>query len=249
MSKLLFPFVIVVLAAVIVQFFRADSGRQPAYLASSTDVRGVSLLYDTLRHMGYPVGVSRSRLTASTSTDLAYIIIQPFYPPSFSEDEIAIKLDWVRRGGLLIFLQDPPRRVIWPTDGYNYTQFGNLSLYEVGDGMLVTGGATDVTNRRLMYEYNMGARIHAIIDRWQPQRLMFGEYYHGPRPSQNLFAHLPPVVRLVVVQLGILAVIILWYVGKRFGNPVPYYEESEREENEHVRALARLYMKVRRKPR
>jgi hypothetical protein len=38
--------------------------------------------------------------------------------------------------------------------------------------------------------------------------------------------------------------LLIWHVGKRFGKPVPAYEETEREENEQVRALARLYNKT-----
>ena len=247
LTRLIFPAVIVLLAVFIVRFFENDSANQPAFVASSTGEHGASLLYDTLRHMGYPVRVSRSRLTSGTRSDLAYIIIQPTYPPHFSAEEIDEKMAWVYSGGLLIFLQHAPRPAInWPITRPP-TLFGTLNIHEIGDGMLVTGSAREIANSNMMEYYETGMYIHAILRHWEPGGIMFGEYYHGPRPTQNMFAHFPAVVRLVVVQLLVLGVIIIWYLGKRFGNPVVFYEEHERDENEHIHALTRLYMKVKRK--
>jgi len=51
--------------------------------------------------------------------------------------------------------------------------------------------------------------------------------------------------QLFTYQLAIIAALIIWRLGKRFGEPIPFYEEIEREENEHIKALANLYQKSR----
>jgi len=245
-KKLIMPVIIVIIAAVVLYVFSSDDSG-PEFRASTTGERGVSLLYDTLQYMGYPVGVSRNRVDMRTNINHAYIIIQPSYPLFFDEDIVNEKLEWIRMGGRLIFLQNQNNTAFDIALSNYATNFGSLRLYELGEGMLVTGRANDITNLNLMEEPNTGAILQIIIDIWGADRIMFGEYYHGPRPTDPLFNRMPIIVRLVFVQLALVAVMLVWYLGKRFGNPVVYYEEHEREENEHIHALTRLYMKIKRK--
>ena len=245
-KTLILPAVIVIIAVVVLHVFSSDDSG-PAFRASTTGERGASLLYDTLQYMGYPVGVSRSRVGLRTNINHAYIIIQPSYPPFFDEDIVNEKLEWIRTGGRLIFLQNQNNTVFDIVLSGYATNFGSLRLYELGDGMIVTGRANYITNLNLMEEPDTGARVQAILDLWGADRIMFGEYYHGPRPTEPLFNRMPIIVRLVFVQLVLVAVMLVWHFGKRFGNPIVYYEEHEREENEHIHALTRLYMKIKRK--
>jgi len=243
-SGLLLPAIIVIIAAVVLYVFDRSEDELP-FVSSSTGVHGASLLFDTLQHMGYPVSASRRPLNLQTSIDDAYIIIQPEY---FDISDVEEILAWIGIGGRLIFLQnDYPTvlDILIPVQGIRY---GNLTVYEFGRGSVVTGRANEITNRNMAGNANTGTAIHSVLSAWDANRIRFGEYYHGAREADNLFVRLPLVVRLVFIQLGIVGIIIVWHLGKRFGNTVPYYEEHERMENEHVHALTRLYMKIGKKP-
>jgi len=233
------------MAAVVLHMF-SDDYEGPPFVSSTTGERGASLLYDTLRHMGYPVRVSRRPLTAHTDINHAYIFIQPHYS-HFDHYKAEALLSWVYSGGRLIFLHNRPVTIFDTLINSPGTGFGNLTIHELGQGVFVSGHANDIININLMNDHGTGAQIHTVINRWNVDRIMFAEYYHGARATETFFNRLPTIVRLVIVQLGLVSLILVWYSGKRFGNPIVYYEEHEREENEHVYALARLYMKTKRK--
>ncbi|MCL2286031.1 MAG: DUF4350 domain-containing protein [Firmicutes bacterium] len=245
LTKLIFPAIIVILATVVLHVF-SDDHEGPAFVSSTTGERGASLLYDTLRHMGYPARVSRRPLSAFTDINNAYILIQP-NEVHFSQTKAEEMLAWVNSGGRLIFLHNNPFTIVDTLIDSRGTRFGSLMIHELGQGMLIRGFANDVINENMMDNADTGARIHAILSNWGADRIIFAEYYHGMQTTDTFFNQLPIIARLVLVQLGLLAIIIVWHLGKRFGNPIAYYEEQEREENEHVHALTRLYLKTRRR--
>jgi len=245
LTKFIFPAILVIIAAVVLHVF-SDDYEGPAFVSGTTGERGASLLYDTLRHMGYPVRVSRRPLTMHTNTNDAYIFIQPHYS-HFDYYKAEELLAWVYSGGKLIFLHNRPVTIFDTLIHSAGTGFGNLTIHEIGQGVFVRGHANDIININLMEDADTGARIHTVINRSNVDRIMFAEYYHGMRATETFFNRLPTIVRLIVVQLGLVGIIIVWHLGKRFGNPIIYYEEHEREENEHVHALTRLYMKTRRR--
>jgi len=233
--------VIVVLAlAAAIYFITNDPSSGPPYTSSSTGYQGTSLLFDTLQHMGYPVGRSRVPLTASLNTSDVHIIIQPMNP-WVNRNAAHEMLDWVHSGGRLIFLQNS--NIMDNIAPAPNAMFEGLSIHEIGDGILVTGRALDITNAALVENYRPGAAIEQILSTWNADRILFAEYYHGMRENENTFASLPLVVRLIFVQLVIAAIAFIWFLGKRFGNPIPYYQETERGENEHIHAVVRLLLK------
>ncbi|MCL2203338.1 MAG: DUF4350 domain-containing protein [Defluviitaleaceae bacterium] len=239
-----FILVLIVVAAAVFVFVRSDDVSGPMYSPFSTAEAGTRLFYDTLRHMGYPVQIGYAPLTRASDTRHVYIIIQPFNP-AVSQEMAEEMLDWVRRGGRLIFLQNSRPTVI---DRYlagtrNLTA-GDFLHYTPGLGQVVTGRAELMTNVNLVENAAPGIRLHEFLSDWGAERIVFPVYYHGVRPRETMFSRLPLIVRLVTIQLGIATVVLLWHVGKRFGKPVPAYEETEREENEQIRALARLYHKT-----
>jgi len=242
LSKIIFPAIIVILGIVVLHFFNNDT-QGDSFTATNTGVHGASLFFDTLQHMGYPVSITRRPLTTDTNTTHLYVIIQPAFPPSsYQTEEI---LEWVQHGGTLIFLQNSSAfRNLLPGEG---TRVGDIMIHELGQGVVVTSTANQITNNNLMNTADIGIQLHAIISHSNPSRIIFAEYYHTAPAGDNLFSRLPLIVRLVFIQLGLTSLIAIWYLGKRFGNPVPYHDEIEREENEHVHAVTRLYLKIRRK--
>jgi len=233
--------VIVVLAAVVLFIFASDND-DAMYVSFSAGEGGTSLLFDTLEHMSYPVAISNRPLNSRTNTSHVYIIIQPNAPPvdvAMAEE----MLDWVSQGGRLIFLQNQAVTIIDYVLNIPGRSIGNMMHYTVGRGEVITGRAFEVTNRNMMNDASSGRLIEATLARWNPDRIFFAEYYHGFHASENFIGSLPPIVRLVLLQMVLTAAAIIWHLGKRFGNPITLYDETEREENEYLRALARLYYK------
>jgi hypothetical protein len=243
-------FTAAIVAVAMLFAYYSDTGDGAAYLHSSTGERGASLLYDTLRHMDYNVGVSRRPLTSQTNNTHVYIIIQPRY--IFDDSEIAEIFEWVQNGGRLIFLcRRFPTTVLdreIKSDGVN---IGNHIRYRYGNGEIITGKAENITNGAMIKNSSYGQFLQTTLDRWHREReienIFFAEYYHGSRVQETFIGRLPFVMQLIAAQILIISVITIWHLSKRFGNPIPLYEEIEREENEYVHALARVYMETERK--
>jgi len=235
--------IVVLLAAFVIHRLTDTDQFGPPYSSNSTAADGASLLFDTLHYMGYPVRRSRSPLDLRTNTNHVYIIIQP-RNPWVNSDMAEEMLEWVRQGGRLIFLQNGSN-IMDSQVGTSGGSFGSLTIHEVGSGILVTGQAIDIANLAMINDHATGAAIERILNTWNADRIMFAEYYHGDREDGNMFSRLPLVVRLVFIQLILLSIAAVWYFSKRFGNAIPYYEETERGENEHLHAVVRLLIKRR----
>ncbi|MCL2198910.1 MAG: DUF4350 domain-containing protein [Defluviitaleaceae bacterium] len=237
------PLLIIILAVTISYFL--DSGDGVPFSSASTGEWGVSLLRDTMRHMGYTARVSRRPLNPRTDIDHIYFIVQPRTPyvNAYMAWEM---LDWVRAGGRLIFLcSSYPNTIIDRALSTHGREVGGFLIYRYGLGEVITGNATALTNYELMHNSLSGQLVQSFVTGWNTERtgeIFFAEYYHGFHAPETFVGRLPLVIRLVMLQILIVAIIVILHLGKRFGNPVEFYEETEREENEYVRALARLYM-------
>jgi len=198
--------------------------------------------------MGYPVSRSYSALDAGTEGNQdVYILINPDIN-YFSDTEFNDALDWVYNGGRLIFLDSSAYSVADYTLPYRLDDPGatahGYTLYSYGLGEIITGGADPLLNKALMENSRPGADFVRLLNRWDISNLYFSESIHGYINTGNAWYRTPEILKILTYQLGIIAALIIWRFGKRFGRPVPYFEEAEREENEHIKALANIYNKA-----
>jgi len=242
-TRIVLPIIIVIVAALVMYAFSEERNLdQPSFTANNTDNMGVSLFYDTLRHMGYNVTTSRRPITANTNMDYVHVIIQP--PTFFRESAAEEILDWVYNGGFLVFLHNSRNNVLeGQIPGHN-RRTDDITQHRHGQGTIVTGAAARVTNHRLILDHTPGTYLHSIISGRSASGVAFVEYYHSPPAAENFWTRLPLIVRIIFIQMVLVAIMAIWHLGKRFGNPVQYYQETERDENEHVHALAKLYWKA-----
>ena len=240
-SKIIVPGIIVAAAIAIIYFVSANTN-SGSHRVGNTYRTGTSLIFDTLAHMGYATRVSNQPITLHTSTSNSYVIIQPHLDHFTGDDPYT--LQWVNQGGHLAFFHNSNIPLTQDMEG---TRFGHLTVYEIGQGMIVTGRANSITNFSLMNTHDIGAQLHSVLSSWNMAEIIFVEYYHRPPGEDGFFNTLPLMVRLVIIQIIIVAVATVFYLGKRFGNPTPYYKEHERDENEHVHALARIYSRLKEK--
>jgi hypothetical protein len=242
MKKKLIIFICFAVAAAF--FLRPTETNAPDYSSFSVKPNGVSLFFDTLKHMGYPVQASRFPLDSRIYPNDVYIIVRPNNP--YINREMAEDiLGWVKRGGRLIFFDSEfPTVLDRVLSGQEFSEIGNLTHYYAGMGEVITGFSGDIINENLMHESGYGNLLENTLRSWNAERIWFAEYYHGYHTPDNFYTQLPAVVKLGLYQLIIFTAAFVLCVGKRFGKPIPYHEEAEREENGHVKALARLYRKA-----
>lgn len=242
-KKIIFPIIIIAITAVVVNISSGNERSSQSYLATNIERQGSSLLFDTLEHMGYPVSISHRPINILSSTDYVHVVVHPPYPAFDYEYIRANIIPWVTIGGRIVFLHS----LLLQDIDLPYTSLERFKIYEIGDGIIITGFSRDVTNYNLMNTPDTGILLEAILRNLDAERLIFVEYYHMPSRNTPLFFRLPIVIRLLIVQFLLICILIVWLTGKRFGNPTPYFEEHERDENEHVHALTRLYMITKRR--
>jgi len=247
-KKVIMPLFIVLAVALIINFLSAtDEGAD--FTSFTTGERGTSLLFDIFTLMEHDVRVSYRPLGATTDLSSVYFIIQPT-APAVTEAMAREMLDWVRRGGRLLFLHNQfPTIIDMLIDEEYGHDLGDLVLFRYGYGEVATGPSYRVTNGHILHSTGTAHLISLILERWEAETIFFAEYYHGVLIRETLLGRMPVIIRLLFVQMALAGVVIVWHLGKRFGNPIPFYEETEREENEYVRALARLYFHTRKSRR
>jgi len=217
----------------------------PAFTSFSTGRQGTALLYDALRIMGYPVGRDIAFLSADRPTDNIQFVIAPRH---FSEAHAEGLMDWVIRGGQLMFFSRAnwDERRLWGdiTPDSSIAVAGGV-IHRVGFGTIFIGDARFVSNISLLEtDGEYGQLIVNVLDTMNFRRIYFNEAYHGYGQNATFFEILPRPVRLAVVQLAVIFVVIIVHFGRQFGRPTPFYEEVEREENEYVFTLTNLYMSM-----
>ena len=241
-SRALFLVIMVCASVVALFIFSAGESNEPDYSMYSTGPNGVSLLSDTLRRIGFNVLAGFEPITINTDVNDVYIVVLPYQADKITAEDI---LSWVRRGGRLIYLDNADQNEMdFLLAGNEYQMLENYRYYRFGLGDIITGNADSIINNVLMENTIDGRLISGVLNGWNPDRVRFAEYYHGFRATDNFFTRLPTIIKLCIYQIAIAAVALIWHLGKRFGKPIPFYEETERTGDEYVRALARVYYRI-----
>ncbi|MCL2049515.1 MAG: DUF4350 domain-containing protein [Defluviitaleaceae bacterium] len=268
-NRTLIIVLIVATALAVSLLFDTESGLPYSY--TNTTESGTSVFYDTLRHMGYSVR-AKKRHKLSNTGDVC-ILVQPDLPMQTSA-----LLDWVRDGGRLIFLHQAYPRTPVDTALRSGTSAGGYTIYRHGAGEIITGDVNKITNGELINSHIYGEMLQTTLDRWHTERelnniiwtdVILSEHggawsaggshsgrhgggsggTHTEGEAVGFYEGLPLIIKVIAAQLLIGAVLVVLFFAKRMGNPVPLYEEVERQENEYIHALARLYGRVRGKGR
>lgn len=242
---LLFVLLIFIFLAVTVYTSSDKAINYPDYTTFSANNGGASLLLDSLKAMGFPAEASLRYINDSTDKNDIQIIIAPsfLYYDEARSKEIA---DWVLKGGNLLFFEED----LAFTKDYlkNKLDFSNavtssgFTIVKHGLGTIYFGNADKITNESLMANPENGQIIADIMRLHYYNKIYFNESYHGYAVSERLWDGLPFTAKLISIQILIITVVGVLYLGKRFGRPLPLYEEDEREENEYVYTLSNLYI-------
>lgn len=245
-ANILIIFILVV--ALYIVFFAITSSNKvgqnyPDYTSFSTKENGLSVLYDTLLYLKYNVKAGYKKVSLNTNVNDIQIIAVPG-DTYFDDEEVENILNYVKRGGRVLFLYEGGYCEFDSIliDFFSDTTL-NFRFYEYGLGELVTKNVDDLINEVIIEDSKYGEVVVKLIDYWgNSESVVFNEYYHGFQQSkETLMKALPMKVKVIIYQLIIIACVIVWFLGKRFGKAVLYYEEVEREQNEHIKALAAMF--------
>jgi hypothetical protein len=223
------------------------ASQQPDYTIYNSAANGVSLIYDTLNEMGYNAEPEFQILTASSNTRYPRIVIEPTYY-YYGDSEEKRLADFVSAGGNVIYLCENHslmKRVFETVYGAREV-YGNDSytLYSCADGEVLIGPASGITNAALMRDRRAGYYTADVLSRWGVMSIFINEAYHGFSTDPGFWDAAPVNIKTMAYHVLVITVLVLLYLGKRFGKFVPYYEELEREENEYLKALANVYLKA-----
>ncbi|QXM06276.1 hypothetical protein [Crassaminicella indica] len=206
-------------------------------LPLNTSKEGVSIYYDTLKALGYPVAIDASYFLVGNADDI-YIITENKQRISFKLEDAE---DFIKEGGKLIYLTDRYKEYKYSNPLEQYKE--KAYVYALGKGKLVIGDIQLITNETIIKDKGGAYFILKAIEAFKGN-IYFNEYYRfikGQTPS--LYRNLPFYAKIILFQLILVIVGCIVYLGKRFGKAKRIVDEIERDENEYLYAAANLYEK------
>ena len=219
---------------------RNSDGVEAPMLSDSTGEEGAALLFQTWENMGFDV----KSLRVSISEERSFSTVLVISPQNeLSQENIDSLLEFASSGGRLIYLRGDSDyylelQIRLGAGIQKYERFGFIN-YEVGLGEIITGDRNRVLNRALFENPSAGIFLTEFLN--PDEVIFFADYYHR---IQSRTQNDEPWRNFARAQVFIIAIIILWHAGKRFGFAHNAYE-TEREEDEEIFNLARLYEKTR----
>lgn len=128
-----------------------------------------------------------------------------------------------------------------------HDEFGPIALKRpVGDGQLIVSLFPNWLKNAQMLEEDHVPLVISLLNETGGDTFLFDEYIHHDKRSGAVLTLYPQWFLLIMLQLGIMVILWLWYRGKRFGPVIIPREETVRFSDESIRAIAAWYMRGRR---
>ncbi|WP_432403052.1 hypothetical protein [Wukongibacter sp. M2B1] len=205
---------------------------------------GVSIMYEVMKELDYPVKLALDKIEDNIY-DEVQIVIVPINNERIDINNEKIR-NWIGKGGKLIFLSNEWEE-LEPNygeeiDAYYSANEKKSAVFSYKEGNLLIGDSDLIINKTLAKATDSAYWILKSIDEWSYSIIEFNEFYQYSRAeNKSLWADIPKGIKLMLYQLVFLIIAIILYKGRRFGKPVPLYEEVERAENEYIFSVASLY--------
>ncbi|TYS17794.1 DUF4350 domain-containing protein [Rossellomorea vietnamensis] len=116
----------------------------------------------------------------------------------------------------------------------------------VGEGSLIAATAPQWMTNDFILEEDHLPLVLSLINESSPRTILFDEYIHGGENDASVVTLYPKWFLLLMVQGLFLAILWLWYQGKRFGPVVQVREEHVRFSDERIKALAAWHLRGKR---
>lgn len=134
-----------------------------------------------------------------------------------------------------------------PEDGYTpllVTEEGRVVAAQVrrGAGRFVAVSAPYLASNSGLADGDNALFLLNIIDVNGEGGLYFDEYHHGFRDERGLAGYLRESgLWIVVAQLGFLLSLVGWRARRRFGAPLPWFEDEARGAGDYLKAMSQIY--------
>lgn len=207
----------------------------PSYSMVNKSKMGLSVFYETLKELNYPVERSLKILTSENEESVQIAVIGG----DFDVNDQKVK-NWIGSGGTLVFLTNEKYANI----DYGVTPEikGSISLYKYPEGMLIVDNVDNLTNKALIEDTHYAYELLKVINDYSNKEIYFNEaHLYSSSSSKSLWDAIPTEFKYIIYQLLMVLATYIYYKGKGFGKPLPLYEEVERTENEYLYSAASLY--------
>ncbi|MGM0843608.1 MAG: DUF4350 domain-containing protein [Bacillota bacterium] len=116
----------------------------------------------------------------------------------------------------------------------------------VGEGSLIVATAPQWMTNNFILEEDHLPLVLSLINESSPETILFDEYIHGAANDSSFVNLYPKWFLLLMVQGVLLAILWLWYQGKRFGPVEEVREDYVRFSDERIKALAAWHIRGKR---
>jgi len=229
-------------------FYANRNNKTIPYSVLNKGSKGISVMYEAMKELNYPVKLTLERIDDS-DYNTVQIVINPRTNKDFDINDDNIR-KWIGEGGKLIFLCGKWED-IEPDYGKKIDAFYSLNnkraaVFSYKKGSFILGDSELLTNKTLTNDTDGAYWIVKEIDNWNYNRIDFNEFYqYSNGVKRSLWDDIPNGIKLILYQVVFLIAVIIYYKGKRFGKPIPLYEEVERMENEYIFSVSSLYRQAR----
>ncbi len=206
--------------------------------------KGVSVMYEAMEELGYSVEMTLEKIENKDSNTVQ-IILTSENNTSFNINDKAVR-KWVGKGGKLILLSDKWEFIEADygkkTDAFYSLKDKQGSEYHYGKGNFIIGDSELITNKALARDTEGAYWLLKKIEEWGTSGIEFNEFYQYLDPRErSLWRDIPRGIKFTIYQILLLIIAIIFLKGRRFGKPIPLYDEVERTENEYIYSVASLY--------
>lgn len=212
-----------------------NGSKEPKYSIKNRSKQGYSIFFEALKELDYPV-----ERTIEPVYEQAINSVQ-LVPPGegFDPNDKRIK-EWVGKGGILVYLSD---------GNLGYVNYGKISklnngpmVYNYQKGMIIKADGASIANKALIKDKDDAYELLTLFNDKPYEKIYFNETHLVAQAQQkSLWDYMTTEYKFITYQ--ILLVVFAYFVmkGRRFGKPLPLYEEVEREGNEYLYSASALY--------
>jgi hypothetical protein len=190
-----------------------------------------TLLDERLR---FNVGRLRKPYSETPKEARVLILVRPLAESPVQDREIVPLKNWIRKGGVAIFVSDGLKGI--PRDFKRSAQLGKGHAYSFRHSSVITNKGVRDRNRAM--------RVLDVICRHAARRdlILFDEYHHGLTESRPVLASMGRQVKVALLLLLGAGLALTYSRARRFGavRSLPS-SETVRPGFEFVESVARLY--------
>jgi len=207
----------------------------PQFSVENKSKDGCSIFYETLKELKLPVDRSISTVEMQDINSIQIVV------PGGSFDINSSKVkNWVESGGVLVSLSSGNIHII--DYGVIPKIKGSVNIYSYGKGTIIGADINTITNKTLLNNTDGAYELLSEMGTFNKSKIFFNEsYLFSQNNNMSLWDFFPLWLKFTVYQFIIALAAFFYYRGKRFGKPIPFYEETQRSENEYLYSAAALY--------